>query len=50
MAKKSKSTESGVCRVTEIIGTGSVSREAAAKNAVDAARSRRASPKSASST
>jgi flavin-binding protein dodecin len=35
MAKKS--TESGVYRVTEIIGTSTVSWEAAAKNAVDAA-------------
>jgi flavin-binding protein dodecin len=37
MAKKIKSTDSGVYRVTEIIGTSSVSWEAAAKNAVDAA-------------
>ena len=35
MAKKSN--ESGVYRVTEIIGTSTVSLEAAAKNAVDAA-------------
>ena len=35
MAKKS--SESGVYRVTEIIGTSTVSWEAAAKNAVDAA-------------
>ena len=35
MAKKSN--ESGVYRVTEIIGTSTVSWEAAAKNAVDAA-------------
>ena len=35
MAKKSN--DSGVYRVTEIIGTSSVSWEAAAKNAVDAA-------------
>jgi flavin-binding protein dodecin len=35
MAKKS--SESGVYRVTEIIGTSPVSWEAAAKNAVDAA-------------
>jgi hypothetical protein len=37
MAKKTKNTESGVYRVTEIIGTSSVSWEAAAKSAVDAA-------------
>ena len=35
MAKKN--TDSGVYRVTEIIGTSSVSWEAAAKNAVEAA-------------
>ena len=51
MAKKN--TESGVYRVTEIIGTSKVSWEAAAKNAVETASSRCAtcaSPRSASST
>jgi len=37
MAKKTKRTDSGVYRVTEIIGTSSISWEAAAKNAVEAA-------------
>jgi len=37
MAKKSKGSESGVYLVTEIIGTSSVSWEAAAKNAVETA-------------
>jgi flavin-binding protein dodecin len=35
--KMAKKSESGVYRVTEIIGTSTVSWEAAAKNAVDAA-------------
>jgi hypothetical protein len=38
MAKKSKvSTESGVYRVTEVIGTSTVSWEDAARNAIEAA-------------
>ena len=37
MAKKAKKTDSGVYRVTEIIGTSTVSWEDAARSAIDAA-------------
>ena len=37
MAKKTKKADSGVYRVTEIIGTSPTSWEAAAKNAVETA-------------
>lgn len=37
MAKKSSSNETGVYRVTEVIGTSKTSWEDAAKNAVEAA-------------